>query len=379
MTLQAQPQKLQAPKTLPPSAPPSGRRTNTQAADALQLDALRDRRGQSGRKIKVAQFGLGMIGIEALRLAASKPWIEVVGGIDIDPGKAGKPLMSFTGVNAHEPCKVFPTFESLWASEKPDIVLHTAGSKAGETFDQIEPMIRAGVSVASTCEELLYPQLREPERTVEIDALCRRFGAGVVGTGVNPGFVMDVLPVCLTGVSRSVESIYAERVVNASTRRMQLQKKVGSGMDPEHFREMFRAGKAGHAGFRESAALICHCLGWEVEQITETCEPVIADHDIKTEFFSVKTGLTCGLHQIVEAHVVGHGKPLVMDLKMYLDAKDPHDAVRITGEPMLDVRLNGGVAGDHATVAALINAIPRLLKAGGGLHLMTDLAVPSWA
>jgi 4-hydroxy-tetrahydrodipicolinate reductase len=277
---------------------------------------------------------------------------------------------------------VFATFDELLKAAKPDIVLHTAGSKVGQTFEQIEPMIRAGVSVASTCEELLYPQLREPERSVEFDILCRQFDAGVVGTGVNPGFVMDVLPVCLTGVSRSVDSIYVERVVNASTRRMQLQKKVGSGMNPEQFRELFRIGRAGHAGFRESAALICHCLGWDCEKITERCEPIVADHDIQTEFFSVQSGLTCGLHQIVQVHVPGHaasgGKPLVMDLKMYLDAKDPHDAVRIKGEPALDLRLSGGVAGDQATVAALINVIPRLLKAGGGLHLMTDLAVPSW-
>jgi 2,4-diaminopentanoate dehydrogenase len=319
-----------------------------------------------------------MIGIEALRLAAEKPWMEVVGGVDIDPAKSGRSLASFTNVSAHESCKVFPTFAELYKVAKPDVVIHTAGSRAGETFDQIEPMIRAGVSVASSCEELLYPQLREPNRSEQFDGLCRQFNAGVVGTGVNPGFVMDVLPVCLTGVSRSIESIYVERVVNASTRRMQLQKKVGSGMSPEQFRELFRIGRAGHAGFRESAALICHCLGWAVEQITETCEPVVADHDITTEFFSVKTGATCGLHQVVTAHVAGRGKPLVMDLKMYLDAKDPHDAVRIKGEPMLDLRLNGGVAGDQATVAALINVLPRLLKAGGGLHLMTDLAVPSW-
>ena len=382
MTPPAQKHESQHLKTEPsdpqPSDPPAGR----EATDKPQPDALRNRRDEIGPKIKIAQFGLGMIGIEALRLAASKPWIEVVGAVDIDPAKAGRSLASFTGIATHEPCKVFPTFAALLAIAKPDVVLHTAGSKVDKTFDQIEPMIRAGVSVASTCEELLYPQLRQPQRSVEFDALCREMGAGVVGTGVNPGFVMDLLPICLTGVSRSVDSIYVERVVNASTRRMQLQKKIGSGMDPEHFRQLFRAGKAGHAGFRESAALICHCLGWKVEQITETCEPMIADHDIKTEFFSVKTGLTCGLHQTVQAHVTSpaavRGTPLLMDLKMYLDATDPHDAVRIKGEPALDVRLNGGVAGDHATVAALINAIPRLLNAGGGLHLMTDLAVPSW-
>jgi 4-hydroxy-tetrahydrodipicolinate reductase len=328
-------------------------------------------------KIKLAQFGLGMIGVEALRLAATKPWIEVIGCVDIDPHKAGKPLGKFTGIAEHAELRVHPTFKELCDRAKPDVILHTAGSKASEAFDQIEPMVRAGVSVASSCEELLYPELRAPERSRKFDLLCREHGAGVVGTGVNPGFVMDVLPVCLTGVSRLVKSIRAERVVDASTRRMQLQKKIGSGMDPEEFRKLFRAGKAGHAGFQESAALICHCLGWKNVKITETCEPVIADHDIQTDFFSVARGLTCGLHQIVEV-AMGEARPLVMDLKMYLDAPDPHDAVRIEGEPELDVLLKGGVAGDHATVAALVNAVPRLLKAGGGLHLMTDLAVPSF-
>ena len=226
--------------------------------------------------------------------------------------------------------------------------------------------------VANNC---FFPALREPQRAEEIHSLCIKHGAGVVGTGVNPGFVMDLLPICLTGVCRSVQSIYCEREVNASTRRMQLQKKIGSGMDPDEFRALFRAGKAGHAGFRESAALICHCLGWEDPEITETCEPIIAEHNIQTEFFSVTTGLTCGLHQIVKAHIDGE-KRLEMDLKMYLDAQHPHDAVRVTGSPNLNLMLDGGVAGDIATVAAMVNAVPRLLKAGPGLHLMTDLSVP---
>jgi 4-hydroxy-tetrahydrodipicolinate reductase len=186
---------------------------------------------------------------------------------------------------------------------------------------------------------------------------------------------MDLLPICLTGVCRSVDKIYVERVVNASTRRMQLQKKIGSGMEPDDFRALFAAGKAGHAGFRESAALVCHCLGWNDPEITETCQPIVADHNIRTEFFSVATGLTCGLHQIVKAHIDGECR-LTMDLKMYLDAADPHDAVRVTGSPNLNLMLEGGVAGDIATVAAMVNAVPRLLKAGPGLHLMTDLSVP---
>ncbi|MGC4030331.1 MAG: hypothetical protein QM754_01100 [Tepidisphaeraceae bacterium] len=331
-----------------------------------------------GEKIKVVQFGLGLIGIESIKLALAKPWIEVVGAVDIDPAKVGRPLAEIVGDKKLAGTTVYNSFESLLAEVQPDVVLHTAGSKVDDTFDQIEPMIRAGVSVVSSCEELLYPALRSPVRSKEIDELCREFGAGVVGTGVNPGFVMDVLPVTLTGVSRSVNRIEVHRVVNASTRRQALQKKVGSGMDPDDFRALWKAGKAGHAGFRESAAMVCHAMGWKFDKLVETCEPVIADHDIQTQFFSVKKGLSCGIHQVVTAYVEGF-TPLTMDLKMYLDAPNPHDRVIVEGEPALDCLLQGGVAGDHATVAALVNAVPRVLKAGPGLHLMTDLAVPAFA
>jgi hypothetical protein len=233
------------------------------------------------------------------------------------------------------------------------------------------------VSVASTCEELLFPRLRAADAAAKLNALCRETGARVVGTGVNPGFVMDVLPVCITGVSRSVRSIRVERVVDASTRREPLQRKIGSGMAPEDFRRLFAEGKAGHAGFRESAALLGHCMGWRFDEVIETCEPVVAQRTIRTKFLEVAAGQSCGLHQRCVGTLGGETK-IELDLKMFLGAEDPHDAIRIEGEPPLAVLLRGGVAGDQATVAALINVVPRLLVAEPGLKLMTDLAVPSW-
>ncbi len=324
-------------------------------------------------KLKVAQFGLGPIGIECIKLAAEKSWLSLVGGVDIDPDKVGRSLESLTGVAGLGQAQVFDTFEALLAEERPDVVLHTAGSRAAVSLAQMEPMIRAGISVVSSCEELLYPGLRAPAEAAAADESCRRHNARILGTGVNPGFVLDVLPVCLTGVCRSVKGIYAERVVNASTRRMPLQKKIGSGMDPDEFRGLFKAGKAGHAGFQESLALIAHAMGWEAEDITETCEPMMADHDIRTDYFEVRKGLTCGLHQVVEAGSIK------LDLKMYLDAEDPRDEAWIEGDPPVHARIEGGIAGDRATVASVINAIPRLLKAPAGVRLMTDIAVPCCA
>ena len=140
----------------------------------------------------------------------------------------------------------------------------------------------------------------------------------------------------------------------------------------------FTEGQAGHAGLKDSAALIAHCLGWKISELTETCKAVVADRDIKTPHVKVKRGQCCGLHQYGEAKVNGK-VVLTLDLKMYLDAPNPHDATQIEGEPALNLRLEGGVAGDAATVASLVNAAPRILKAPPGLLLMTDIGVPSFA
>jgi 4-hydroxy-tetrahydrodipicolinate reductase len=325
--------------------------------------------------IKIAQFGIGPIGLESLKLAAAKPWAQVVGAVDIDPAKIGRDLGELTQVDALRGCFVHKSIEELAAKAKPEVVLHTAVSRFRDALPQLEGLARLGVSVVSSCEELLYPPLKEPALARQLDETCRASGARVVAAGVNPGFVMDVLPLCLTGVSREVRSIRVERVVNASTRRAPLQKKIGSGLAPAQFERLFREGKAGHAGLRESAALICHCLGWPTTDITETGEAIVADHDIRTQFLEVKSGLACGLHQRAEAR--RNGQVLVtLDLKMYLDALGPHDAIRIEGDPPLDVLLRGGVAGDQATVAALVNTAARILRAEAGLRLPSELPLP---
>jgi len=329
-------------------------------------------------KIRIAQFGLGPIGIETLKLAAMKPWAEIIGGIDIDPQKVGKDLGEVAQAKELRGKKVYLSLKDLIAYKKPDVIFHTAVSKFKDAFGQIEPMARMGISVVSSCEELLFPRLREPALAAKLDRICKKSGARVIGTGVNPGFVMDLLPICMTGVSREVRAVHVQRVVNASTRRAPLQRKIGSGMEPEEFRRLLKAGKAGHAGLKESLALIAHCFGWKTGRIVETGDAVVADHDIRTQFLEVKRGQTRGLHQRAEAKVKGK-VCLTLDLKMYLDAPEPHDAIQIEGEPALNVEIKGGVAGDQATVAALVNSAPRLLQAKAGLLLVTDLPAPRLA
>lgn len=325
--------------------------------------------------MKIAQFGLGPIGLETLKLCATKPWAKIVAAIDIDPNKVGRDLGELTGSPSLRGIKVCRSISELPARQRPNLVLHTAVSKFEDAFAQIEPLPRLGIDVVSSCEELVFPQLLQPKLAARLDRLCKAKGARVVGTGVNPGFVMDLLPVCMTAVSCSVKAVHVERVVNASTRRGPLQRKIGSGMNPAEFTRLLRAGKMGHAGLKQSAALLCHCLGWDFSRITETGEAVVADHDIETPHVSVRKGQTCGLHQRAEVKVGGELR-VTLDIQMYLDAPEPRDAIRIEGEPSLNLVIAGGVAGDKATVATLVNTAANLSGARAGLLLPTDLPVP---
>jgi 4-hydroxy-tetrahydrodipicolinate reductase len=330
------------------------------------------------KKIKVAQFGLGPIGVESLKLAAQQPWLEIVGAVDIDPAKVGRPLTEITGLGQLDGLKVTRDLDALFRETPPEVILHTASSSAVTTLAQMRPALEFGVSVASTCEQLIFPALKAGALVSEYDALCRHTGARVVATGVNPGFVMDVLPIALTGVSRGVEHIRVERVVDASTRRRPLQAKIGSGRDAAEFGEDLRAGRAGHAGLLESAALVAHAMGWKLDQLAETGEPVIAEREIVTQFFTVPQGRVCGVHQ--RAVGISEGvERVVLDIAMFLGADRPHDRIVVRGRPPLDVVVEGGVAGDDATVASLVNVVPRLLAAAPGLRLATDLPLPKWS
>lgn len=329
------------------------------------------------QKIKVAQFGLGPIGLESLRFAAEQPWIEIVGAVDHDPEKYGRSLVELTGLPMLDGLSLCPTLEELFRETQPDVILHTASSRAADTLRQIRPALELGLAVATTCEEMIYPALRSPGLAKELGVLCLYTKSRLVATGVNPGFVMDLLPVCLSGVCRTVEAIEVRRVVDAATRRRPLQAKIGAGQDPEEFRTRLATGEAGHAGLRESAALLAQVMGWKLDDLAESGEPIVADRELATEFFRIAAGQTCGIHQRVVGRE-GSRARIQLDLRMYVGAPEPRDEIRLVGRPGVQAVLPGGVAGDDATVAALIHVVPRLLAAAPGFRLLHELAVPAW-
>ncbi len=226
--------------------------------------------------------------------------------------------------------------------------------------------------VVTTCEELSFPTPGNASLFREVDRAARRKKVSVLGTGVNPGFAMDALALMLTAPCARVERVSVTRVVDAGTRRLPLQRKVGAGLNLSQFRRAITEGTVRHVGLAESIHMIAAGLGWKLDRIEESLEPAIAPRDLDTEYLRVPAGAAAGIKQQARAFRGGQ-VAIALDLQMYVGAESPRDHVLIDGVPSLDVTIAGGVAGDIATAAIVVNAIPKLLAAPAGVATMKDI------
>jgi len=330
------------------------------------------------QSLRIVQFGLGPIGIETAKTVLEKSTngeLQLVGAIDIDPGKVGKDLSEVLGLPQKLGVIVSDHAAEVFRSTKPDVVLHTTSSFLERIYPQLEACVTSGVNVVSSAEELFFPYDRHPKLSKELDELAKRYKVAVLGTGVNPGYVMDTLALTATAVCNRVRSITVERVVDASKRRLPLQRKIGAGISAQEFEEKKKTGTFGHIGLRESLLFVAQGLRWKLDHITETLQPMIADREIKTPYITVAKGQVAGIHHAITGDVQGK-TVLTLDLKMYVGAEDPRDAVFVDGSPPVDLVIRNGIFGDSATVAALVNAIPLVMQTTPGLKTTKDLAVP---
>lgn len=320
--------------------------------------------------LKTLHVGLGPIGIEILKAGARAQICEPVVCADISPEIAGRTIREVAQDESLPAVSVCAELDdaleqAVQAGAVAAIV--STGSRVERVAPQFEACLRRGLRVISTCEELIFPWLRAAPEADRLDGIAVENDVALLGAGVNPGFVLDLLPFVLTRVCQSVESLYAGRFVDATRRRRQLQAKIGSGMTPDEFRSDASEGKIGHVGLAESAALLADSLGWQWDEFEETIDPVIADEPIATDHFKVAAGEVRG-----QAQTVTMGD-LTLELTMALGTCD-RDEVRIEGRPPVHAIIEGGIHGDTATAGTVINFLHPLMKADPGLRTVTDVA-----
>jgi 4-hydroxy-tetrahydrodipicolinate reductase len=328
-------------------------------------------------RIRVLLVGLGPIGASIARQVIARKGFQLVGAVDIDPAKAGLDAGNVIGVDQTLRVKVTSDIGKTIKSARPDVAVLCTSSSLKSVIGQFEEVLKYRVPIVTTTEEAAYPSRSNRRLAARLDAAARKAKVAVLGTGVNPGFTMDALPIALTAVCERVTSIEVLRVQDARVRRLPFQQKIGAGLTTEQFQKKADEGLVRHVGLTESIAMIADALGWTLDRITDDVLPKLATVTISSEFLAVDPGYVCGIVQDGIGYRKGQAV-IRLHLEAYLGAPESYDTVDIEGSPRLSMKIPGGIPGDLATASIVVNSIPKVLAAPPGLHTMRDLPLPSF-
>jgi hypothetical protein len=324
--------------------------------------------------MKVLQVGLGLIGTAISRLLLRKPGWNIVAAVDTDPAKQGHDLGEIAGLRQRLGIPVQGRLPDLH-NHDIDVAFLTTVSTFPEVLPTLESLVRAGIDVVASTEELFFPYYRYAAQATALDDLAKQHGASILGAGINPGFVMDTLVLVLTGVCQQITRIAVTRVVNASGRRLSLQKKIGVGLTPEAFAAEVAQHRVGVVGLVDSVAFLAHVLAWPMDDVRERFVPVIAEKPFIQAQCRVEPGQVCGIRHIVKG--IAQGKEAIsLDLRMYLDAENARDTIYIEGTPLLESTMKSTDMEDVAAAGLLVNMSPLVQQARAGLLTMVDLPLP---
>ena len=333
------------------------------------------------KKIRVALWGLGAMGSGMARLVLEKSGLELVAGIDMRPDYVGKDLGDVLGAGRTLGVTVTNDPSQVLDPEKVDVVVIATTSWTKEQVPDLRKILTAGVDCISIAEEMASPEAQSPELAAEIDALAKKHGVTILGTGVNPGFVLDLLVVLLSGVCHHVERIEASRVNDLSPYGPTVMKTQGVGTTPEEFAKGVADGSiVGHVGFPESIRMISDALGLGVDRIEQNREPIVSKVYRETSHVKIAPGMVAGC-----AHVaIGYAgeKPVVklvhpQQVHPHLEGQGTGDYINIYGKPEIHMSTGPEIAGGIATMGVAVNMILHVVAATPGLKSMCDLPVPA--
>jgi len=331
--------------------------------------------------VKVAVLGTGQMGSGIVKLLMRKHGVELVGVYGRRSDRAGVDVGEAIGLDQKTGVALAADLRGMLSSGKPDVVIQATCSKVEQAAEEIKTAVEAGANVISIAEEMSYPSYEAPGLSDEIHQLALENEVTVTGTGINPGFVLDLLVIALTGVCFSVESITAKRINDLSPYGPSVLQTQGVGITPEAFAKGVEDGSVvGHFGFPESISMIAKALGWKIDNIEQTREPIVSSVHRETEFVHIEPGLTAGCTHTAKGYM--HGKPVIhlihpQQVHPHLEDVQTGDSIEIKGEP--EVRFSSGpeIPGGIGTIALAVNMIPPVVASLPGLKTMADLPVPA--
>lgn len=327
-------------------------------------------------KTRILQVGLGPLGQKTVQFAVTRGF-KIVAAVDSSPALIGKDLGEVCGLKKMNVI-IKADVKSALKNKKADIAVVTTVSSLVRMQDLVAEIAREKLSIVSTCEELSFPWKTQSGLAKKLDKLCKKHKIALLGTGVNPGYLMDYLPTVLTAVSKKVDSIEVWRVQNASTRRIPFQQKIGAALTLEQFKKKEKEGTLRHVGLPESVDFIAARMGWKLTKKTETLNPVIAKEEITSGYKIIKAGMASGVEQVGRGFI-GKREVITLYFRAAVGEEKSYDTIQISGEPMIRSTIENGINGDIATCAITLNAIESVLLARPGLVTMSDIAAVAYS
>lgn len=335
-----------------------------------------------GDKIRVVQWGTGAMGSGMIKMMLHKKDIELVGVISKRAAAAGfKDIGEFLGIGKIG-VPVYSEPDEIINAEKCDIVLHATKSFVKEVFDDLKFIAEKGVDCITIAEEMAYAWQQQPELAEKLDEIASENSTVILGTGINPGFVLDSLIVMLTGACIKVDRIEAMRVNDLSPFGKTVMETQGVGTTVEQFNEGIKKGTiVGHIGFPESIRMIADALGWEITRIEQTREPIISKVYRETPVVKVQPGMVAGCKHIgIGYDSKGNEKIKLIhpqQIHPHLEGVETGDYINIYGEPEIHFANKPEIPGGKGTIATAVNMIPAVYYSEkAGLLSMLDFEIP---
>ena len=332
--------------------------------------------------IKVVIWGFGAMGKGMADMILSKKGVEITGVCDLHPDLVGKSMFNATKVTQgnHPEVIVSDDIESLLNKENCDLVLLATDSYTRKAFPKMKMILEKGINVISTAEEMAYPKAQEPELAKELNDIAKANGVTVLGTGINPGFIMDLLVIALSGVMSNVTHIEANRVNSLSPFGPAVMEEQGVGITLDEFNHGVETDTlAGHVGFAESVYMIADAIGVKLDGFEQQMKPIVTTIDRKSPYGFAAAGNIAGVN------MTGQG---IIDNEVFIDMKHPQqiepemegthtgDYINIKGTPNVHMAITPEIDGGIGTIAMCVNMIPHVLNSRPGLKTMIDLPVP---
>lgn len=334
-------------------------------------------------ELRIVVYGVGAMGSNMVRLLQGKPDVRIVGAIDWDEKKIGRDLGELTGLGKDLGVKVTYPPENVLGRVRAHLVLQATTAFLDEAYGQIMSVLERRMNVVTICQELFFPLLNNVSRAEEIDKEARERGVRVTAVGINPGFIMDLVPILCSTPCWEIESVFVRRVVDFSPYGPDEMKHIGANLTTAEFLDGVKNGTIGHIGLLETAAMVGHCLGFEIDELRQTKEPIVTRRGRRSRFIEIAPDRVCGFRQNVAGFA---GGTRMLDFQMVgivspdreEDGVEMGDYARINGIPSLDISIKEEIAqkGGLGTAGVAVNSVPRLMSASPGFHTMDTLTLP---